>query len=435
MPESLRSLVRLYRDSFSGLAPKVWLLALVMLVNRSGAMVVAFLSVYLISDQGFSPVRASYVMAAFGAGGILGNYLGGVLNDRYGSWHLMLFSLLGAGGMSILLGRAESYVLICAAAFGLSLIADAFRPANRAAIAIYATPETLTQSYGLQRIAVNLGLSIGPALGGFLAYTYGYELLFWADGLTFWLAAALFVFVLPADETARPLVEEVSGPETTVDTRSTRPAHRQPWLLTLCLANTCMMICFFQIFITTPAFLLASDYTEKTIGLLLTVNALLIVLAEMPLVYSAERRFRPVRVMLVGGILIAGSYAFLPTAVVLGTGALVAFSLLISVGEIYFMPFTAAYVARWAPPARRGEYLGVLSASYSLAFIVCPLVGFAISERYGYPVAYYLSAGLGLLSLLLLFRMDRLRAIVRPTPVPTEPVAPAPAPEQEPMAT
>ena len=428
MPELLRSLVQLYRDSFSGLAPRVWLLALVMLVNRSGAMVVAFLSVYLISDQGFSPVRASYVMAAFGAGGILGNYLGGILNDRYGSWHLMLFSLIGAGGMSIFLGRAEDYVMICAAAFGLSLIADAFRPANRAAIAIYATPETLTQSYGLQRIAVNLGLSIGPALGGFLAYNYGYELLFWADGITFWLAAGLFLLVLPKDETARPLVQSVSTEEATVDVRSTRPAHRQPWLLTLCLANTCMMICFFQIFITTPAFLLESGYTEKTIGLLLTVNALLIVLAEMPLVFTAERKYRAVPVMLVGGTLIALSYAFLPLSVTLGTAALVAFSLLVSVGEIYFMPFTATYVARWAPPARRGEYLGVLSASYSLAFIVCPLFCFWISEHYGYPTSYYATAGLAGVSLLLLLRMDRLREVVRPTVVEAQPCAPAAAP-------
>lgn len=58
MTEFARRLLRLYVRSFSGLPRKVWLLSLVMVVNRSGAMVIAFLSVYLVNSMGYSATDA-----------------------------------------------------------------------------------------------------------------------------------------------------------------------------------------------------------------------------------------------------------------------------------------------------------------------------------------------------------------------------------------
>ena len=42
-----------YVGSFHGLRKEVWWLALVTLINRAGAMVVPFLSLYLKEDRGF----------------------------------------------------------------------------------------------------------------------------------------------------------------------------------------------------------------------------------------------------------------------------------------------------------------------------------------------------------------------------------------------
>ena len=230
MKEIFHRIAGLYVKAFAGLPLKVWLLSAVMLVNRSGAMVVAFLSVYLINARGYTALKAGYVMAAFGAGGVIGNYVGGLLNDRFGSWHIQFYSMVGAGILNIILGQVSEFWALCGLAFSISVVADAFRPANRAAIAIYAPKEVLTQAYGLQRMAVNLGFSIGPALGGWLIYTYGYELMFWGDGLTFLLAAGLYYVLLPPDETARPLVERTdpAGDRTRFPARQPSPRTRGP---------------------------------------------------------------------------------------------------------------------------------------------------------------------------------------------------------------
>ncbi|NBC09283.1 MAG: hypothetical protein GVY26_18990 [Bacteroidetes bacterium] len=76
--------LQLYRDSFSGLSKEVWSLSGVMLINRAGTMVLPFLSVYLTQQLGFSLGQAGWIMSFFGAGSVLGAYLGGQLTDRIG---------------------------------------------------------------------------------------------------------------------------------------------------------------------------------------------------------------------------------------------------------------------------------------------------------------------------------------------------------------
>ena len=410
------TLLRNYLATYRGLPRKVWLLALVLLINRSGAMVVAFLSVYLVNAQGFSLTKSGYVMGAFGAGGIFGNMIGGYLNDRYGSWHIMLGSMIGAGFLNILMGQISEFWALCTVAFFVSVVADAFRPANRAAIAAYTPPDTLSRAYGLQRIAVNLGFSIGPALGGFAIAYFGYELLFWGDGLTYLAAAVIFYLTLPPDETARPLVKRKDRAATLLASGA-RPAHRQPWLVAMALANIGLMVCFFQFFSTLPLYWLEAGHTESAIGLLITISGVTIVLLEMPLVTWVEKRYRPIATMLIGGSLIAGSHLVMPLGVT-SFLYLAGFMIVLTLGEILYMPFTSTYVTRWSPAARLGEYQGILSASYSAAFVLAPLVCLRVAETYGYAASVYLSVGAGFAGLLLLAGVDKLRERNRNAPSP-----------------
>ena len=78
--------------------------------------------------------------------------------------------------------------------FILSSLGEAFRPANSAAIAAYSNPSNRTRSYSLNRLAINLGWGIGPAVGGILA-NKSFMLLFWADGLTCILASLVLYLV------------------------------------------------------------------------------------------------------------------------------------------------------------------------------------------------------------------------------------------------
>ena len=67
---------------------------------------------------------------------------------------------------------------------------------NSASISNYSSKENYPLAIALNRLAMNLGFTIGPVLGGLLA-SINYHFLFWADGLTCIFAAAFIFFVLP----------------------------------------------------------------------------------------------------------------------------------------------------------------------------------------------------------------------------------------------
>ncbi|MGB8705146.1 MAG: MFS transporter, partial [Gillisia sp.] len=187
----VQRLFRSYIGSFRGLRREIWLLALVTLINRAGTMVIPFLSLYLTKSKGFSLEDVGWILSFFGLGSVAGSWLGGKLVDSIGHYKTMAASLLLSSFLFILLQFPSSFWGICLGIFLVMTVADTFRPAVFVAIGTYSKPENRTRSVTLIRLAINLGFSAGPAIGGFIIATAGYNGLFWVDGLTCFLAGLL----------------------------------------------------------------------------------------------------------------------------------------------------------------------------------------------------------------------------------------------------
>ena len=91
------TLIESYRSVFRGLPREVWILALVLLVNRSGTMVLPFLTLYLTTQMGYAPSEAGVFLALYGVGSVGGNALGGRLTDLVGYKGIQVTSLVGSG--------------------------------------------------------------------------------------------------------------------------------------------------------------------------------------------------------------------------------------------------------------------------------------------------------------------------------------------------
>src|SRR6476659_9735085 len=119
--------VQLYRNAYDGLSRSIWWLSLVIFINRSGTMVIPFLTVYLV-NKGYSLSQAGFVMGAFGIGSIVGAYIGGRLTDRFGHFYIQVFSLFLNGLLFIVLGKMQTLLQITICIFILSSLGEAFRP-------------------------------------------------------------------------------------------------------------------------------------------------------------------------------------------------------------------------------------------------------------------------------------------------------------------
>src|ERR1700712_2527777 len=173
----LFSPIQLYKQAYSGLSRNSWYLCLVMFINRSGTMVVPFMTIYCHKVLHFTLPQAGYIMGFFGAGSIFGALIGGKVTDKRGFYYVQIFALLSGGILFILLGFQKTFITIGISSFILSVCNESFRPANSAAIVHYSTDDNKTRSNSLNRLAVNLGWVFRGLLGGTLA-GINYHLLF-----------------------------------------------------------------------------------------------------------------------------------------------------------------------------------------------------------------------------------------------------------------
>lgn len=380
-------LLSLYRRSFSGLQPNVWILALTMFINRSGSMVLLFTSLYLTNDLHFTIGGAGIAMSFYGIGSVLGSYAGGWLADRRRFSVIMIFSLIASGSVLLLLLIAKTPLQISLIIFSYSFTADMFRPANSKAIASYSIPENRTRSVSLVRLATNLGFSLGPAAGGFTALYLGYKWLFVIDAGTSFAAAALLLLYLPSERAKVKDKNEPPAPRTV-------SAYRDWLYLVFILLAAFFGICFFQLFAGVPQyFSRVCHYREDTIGLLLALNGLLVVLIEMPLVTVLEKRQKLFPFIIAGTLCIPVSFCIL----LFGKGwmtAAVVYTLVITLSEIFAMPFMMNYALSRPAKERQGQYAALYSIAFGLSNIFAPILGLGIAGRFGFNAMFCFLIGL-----------------------------------------
>ncbi len=390
--KTISNSIDLYRNSFRGLSRSTWLLSLVMFVNRSGTMVLPFMTIYLTSAKmGYSLFQAGIVVGLFGVGAICGGFIGGRLTDKVGFYKVQLITLSGGGLLFIVLGMMRSYPLICIFSFILSLVNDAFRPANTTAIAAYSKDENRTRSYSLNRLAINLGWAFGASLGGFVAYI-SYHLLFWVDGITNIIAAVLMFVLL------KPKTQPVAEKKGIVTELPVRPAHRDRVYMLFVFFTILYALCFSQLYSTVPAYYkIGLHMTEFSIGLLMGLNGIIIVAVEMVLVYHLEGK-RKHSVYIVQGILLSALSFFIlnlmPASVLAATISLI----LVTFGEILAMPFMNSFWVGRTSAANRGQYAGIYTMAWSFAQVVGPTTGTFLAGRYSFTVLWWAAGGLCVLS-------------------------------------
>ena len=381
-----------YLQSFHHLQRNVWIVSVASFINRSGSMVLLFTSLYLTNDLHFTIVQAGAVMSFYGIGSVAGSYAGGWLTDRKNFYDIMVWSLICSGLILLLMLVIKTAAAIAAVLFAFAFTADMFRPANAAAIAAYSTEANRTRSVSLMRLAINLGFSVGPAAGGFIALHLGYKWLFALDAITSFAAAVMLVMYLPKHKEMKK--------ETHADVLNDRStsAYKDARYLFFIVLVSVYAICFFQLFASVPQFFSKQcHFKDDTIGLLLALNGFLVVVIEMPLIAYLEKNKTIFRYIIRGTLCLPVAFLFLAFGNAMMIPALL-YTLFMTLSEIFAMPFMMNYALSKPLKERQGQYAALYSIAYGIANILAPLIGLGIAGKYGFNPMLYVFIGLSILN-------------------------------------
>jgi predicted MFS family arabinose efflux permease len=386
----MTSPIQLYKQAYSGLSRNSWLLCLVMLVNRSGTMVIPFLSLYCTQELHFSIIQAGWVMATLGMGSIVGSMTGGWITDRIGFYDVQVFALLSGGLFFLALSYQHSFTAIIIGSFILACCNESFRPANSTAIAYYSNADNKTRSYSLNRLAVNLGWAVGGALGGLLA-SINYHLLFWVDGCTNIVAAIMLLRLIPRASVGKP-------PKKPAGHQGPSSAYRDGVYIVFIVLVALYASCFFQLFTMQPLFYKQMwHFSERTIGVLMALNGILICVIEMVLIHNLEGRRHALKYISMGVILVGAGFVLLnkmPAIVLSGVIAM----LFITFGEMMSMPFMNAFWIVRTNDHNRGQYAALYTMAWSTAQVLAPTLGGYIIATGGFSTLWWILGGICLLS-------------------------------------
>jgi|TARA_R100000479_G_scaffold33554_4_gene14273 predicted MFS family arabinose efflux permease len=378
----MKKLYTNYINNFRGLSPEIWLLSLVTFINRAGAMVIPFLSLYLVNAKGFTLPQVGWIMTSFGVGSLVGTWIGGRLTDTIGFYKVIVSSLFLGGIGFIFLQFIDTFYGFCFGIFALILVADAYRPAIFVACEVYSKPGNVTRSITLIRLAINLGFSIGPLIGGIIIATINYTSLFWIDGLTC-VIASIGLFIL-----LKPKKSKENETEKVVKKEGVPPYLNGLFILffIIMVANS---ICFVQYFSVMPLYYEKAHFlSEDLIGWLFFINGALIVIFEMPLITWLERRKMSKTMATFWGVFFL-AISFIVLNISSWSGLLLIGMVLMTLGEMIGSPFSNALALEMAPKGRKGSYMGLYSMSFSISHIIGHNAGMNLVDGLGFNSTWY----------------------------------------------
>jgi predicted MFS family arabinose efflux permease len=390
----------------------IWIIFAASLIQRASTMSLPFLVLYLISVLGFPVSHTGLALTCFGTGLLAAAPLSGLLCDRLGAGWIMKASLFLSAAILLAFPLAKSPFSVLVAAFALALASESFRPASLAALSGLVCPERRKAAFAVSRLAGHLGMSLGPAVGGFLA-TVSFTSLFWFDAVTALLAGLVLtahpLHIAGDPDTMAPAGDELPAPSSC----SVAALRDLRFLLFLAVAIPITLV-FFQVEGAMPLYLVEELHIPKpTYGLLFTASSVMIVIFEVRLnLLTSHWSYR--KALALGALLLGAGFGAL--ALCRGPWSVLGTVVLWTCGEMILLPGMASYVAELAPRDRQGEYMGLYTMVWGLALSFGPWLGIEVLERFGSQVLWLSTFACAVISAVLMGAIHKRGTAALPDP-------------------
>ncbi len=332
--------------------PIVWVLLLGTVLSRGAVfMTIPFLSIYLSKTMAMHPILIGITVGISHFVATFAGFIGGHLSDRYGRKPIMLISLFGLAfvffGFSVAVFPL-AFILLNALN---GLCNSFFEPTSQALIADLTDKEKRMKVYSLRYTAINVGASVGPLLGAYLAYVSA-NATFIITGVVYLGYAICLLYLMN-----RLKIATTTQVKSTVTFMNSLKIMKNDKALSyLIIGGILVNIGYSQLQSNVPLHL--ENTVENGVyvfSVLLSINAIMVVLLQMPISHLTEK-YRPMQVMVVGALMLSiGLILFgFVNEWILAIVAVV----FITVGEILIFPSNSVLIDQLAQENMRGIYFG-----------------------------------------------------------------------------
>lgn len=354
---------------------------------------------------GASSFQVACLFAAYSLGSVFGEIYWGRRSDAIGRRPVLVLTTACAALSYVAFAFAPNLAAALAIRIVSGFFSGTFGVAT-GAIADITAPQVRAKNMAYFGAAFNLGIALGPALGGLLADPAaglaGFRLpIFTAALLT--AGASLWAFVLlPETRPQGTSVRSLPSYGSAFEFVSTTPLLWRVFLIAFCgIGAFASMEAVFGLW-TAQHF----AWTTHEVGLAFVAVGAAGLCVQLLLIGPLVARFGEARVI-VGGLLVLITAVILQPVIRLPAASVVLMALLM-VGHSLTFPNAGALVSRTTPPDRQGSVMGLNMASNALSRIVAPpLFGWVYAQQVDLP--YYLCALLIMAMLPVAFGVVRLR--------------------------
>lgn len=355
--------------------PIVWvLLSGTVLARGSAFATLPFLAIYLSRNLDLHPVMIGITIGISPLSGVIGGFLGGHLSDRFGRKPVMLGSLFAMSLVYFGFMAAETpgWFIVLNALNGLS--GSFFEPTGQALIADLTEKSRRMRAFSLRYTAINIGASVGPLLGAYLAVVSA-KSAFMVTGIMYFIYVGILALMMKKYNLGSR--SDDGGTKVTIAS-SLKIIGKDKALRYLILGSIIINFGYSQMESNVPQHLEASLANGVFVySVMLSINAVMVVILQMPISHFAER-FKTMQVMMAGAVFLsAGMLAF---GFVTGWYTGIMAILLVTIGEILIFPSSSYLVDQLATDELRGTYFGAAQFRRIGHFIGPIAGGFLLKE-------------------------------------------------------
>lgn len=350
-------------------------------VSKLAGFLQIFLVLFLTSRE-FSSGQAGLALGLYGAGAVVGTFVGGSLSDRLSARTATLISMLGSALLIVSIIYLDQYPLLLLAVLLVGTVGQLYRPAAQSLITELTPPNRLVMVTAMYRLCLNLGTTVAPLVGVALV-SVSYDLLFWAEALAALVYCLIALRFLPAGSAPADSADQDGGGAAAEEgpSRTGYLALLEDWrYLVFLVAFLLLCTVYVQYTAVLPLAVIDAGLSTWWYGAVITLNGAIVVTCEVLATRFVQTW--PLRLTQLSGFALLavgyGIYAIklAPLFLVLGT-------LVWTLSEIIGAPTIYAYPGMVAPVRLRGRYFGAMQGMYGIGSTVGPIVGILLFDHLG----------------------------------------------------